>query len=160
MIPLGVLSRGLAQYHMCPSVLHDLRHDCRANPLEIRQTMAGEDTRQTSLPTAFQQWDHVPPPGQGGTPGPHDQWGPGTRVPTLVIAPFLKDDFVVDHTQHDTTSIAATIEHRFGLPPLTTRDGAVKDLFSVFSAKPPRRNAFPRRMHHGPGPQRHGGQRD
>ena len=27
------------------------------------------------------QWDHVPPPGQGSTPGPHDQWGPGTRIP-------------------------------------------------------------------------------
>ena len=22
------------------------------------------------------QWDHVPPPGQGGAPGPHDQRGP------------------------------------------------------------------------------------
>ena len=41
-------------------------------------------------------------------------------------------DFVVDHTQHDTTSILATIEHRFGLAPLTSRDAAVNDLSSVF----------------------------
>ena len=61
------------------------------------------------------QWDHVSPPGQGGTPGVHDNMGPSTRIPALVIAPGLRDDFVVDHVQHDTTSIMATIEHRFGL---------------------------------------------
>ena len=29
------------------------------------------------------QWDHVPPPGQGNDNGPHDVWGPGTRIPAL-----------------------------------------------------------------------------
>jgi acid phosphatase len=83
------------------------------------------------------QWDHVPPPGQGGTAGPHDQWGPGSRVPALVISPLLSSSYVVDHTQHDTTSILATIEHRYKLQPLGTRDAAVKDLSTVFSAKAP-----------------------
>jgi acid phosphatase len=82
------------------------------------------------------QWDHVSPPGQGGAPGPHDQWGPGTRVPTLVISPLLRFPRVCDHTQHDTTSILATIEHRYGLRALGTRDAAVKDLSSAFSAGP------------------------
>jgi phospholipase C len=82
------------------------------------------------------QWDHVSPPGLGSR-GPHDQWGPSTRIPALVISPELRKDFVVDHTSHDTTSILATIEHRFGLKPLTTRDKAVKDLFSVFHASGP-----------------------
>jgi len=81
------------------------------------------------------QWDHVAPPGQGTAGGPHDQWGPGTRIPTLIIAPRLPGDFVVDGAQHDTTSILATIEHRFGLAPLGTRDAAVNDLSSVFSAR-------------------------
>jgi phospholipase C len=81
------------------------------------------------------QWDHVAPPGQGATTGPHDQWGPGTRIPALVLSPFLHGNFVVDSTQHDTTSILTTIEHRFGLAPLSTRDAAVKDLSSVFGAK-------------------------
>jgi phospholipase C len=36
--------------------------------------------------------------------------------------------FGVDHTQYDTTSIAATIERRFGLRPLSARDAAVNDL--------------------------------
>jgi acid phosphatase len=82
------------------------------------------------------QWDHVSPPGMGGR-GPHDEWGPSTRIPTLVLAPGLRDDFVVDSTSHDTTSIMATIEHRFGLPPVSSRDAAVNDLSSVFSAREP-----------------------
>jgi phospholipase C len=81
------------------------------------------------------QWDHVSPPGQGGTAGPHDQWGPGTRIPALIVSPFLRGNFVVDHTQYDTTSILATIERRFGLAPLSSRDAAVNDLSSVFDAK-------------------------
>jgi phospholipase C len=81
------------------------------------------------------QWDHVTPPGQGGKAGPHDLWGPGTRIPALIIAPRLPGDFLVDGVQHDTTSILATIEHRFGVAPLGTRDAAVNDLSSVFSAR-------------------------
>ncbi len=42
-------------------------------------------------------WDHVAPP-------VIDRWGPGTRVPTLVISPFAKRGFV-DHTVYDTTAI-------------------------------------------------------
>jgi acid phosphatase len=75
------------------------------------------------------QWDHVPPPGQGSaTPGPHDAMGPGTRIPALVIAPGLHKRFAVDHASHDTTSILATIERRFRLKRLTSRDRAVRDL--------------------------------
>lgn len=65
-------------------------------------------------------WDHVAPP-KG------DRWGPGTRVPTLVISPFAKNGFV-DHTIYDTTSILALIEHRFGLTPLSQRDAHAADL--------------------------------
>jgi acid phosphatase len=83
------------------------------------------------------QWDHVTPPGQGGTAGAHDVFGPGTRLPALVVSPFLRGDFVVDHTQYDTTSILATIERRFDLAPLSSRDAAVHDLSSVFRAKSP-----------------------
>jgi phospholipase C len=84
------------------------------------------------------QWDHVPPPGQGGTPGPHDLWGPGTRVPALIVSPFLRGNEVIDHTQYDTTSILATIEERFaseGVEPLSSRDAAVNSLSNVFAAK-------------------------
>jgi acid phosphatase len=80
------------------------------------------------------QWDHVPPPGQDGTRGPHDAMGPGTRIPALVLAPGLRRRFAVDHASHDTTAILATIERRFGLAPLTSRDAAVKDLGSALRA--------------------------
>jgi len=83
------------------------------------------------------QWDHAVPPGQGGTAGAHDLWGPGTRIPALIVSPFLHGNFVVDHTQYDTTSILATIEHRFGLAALSSRDAAVNDLGSVFTAESP-----------------------
>jgi phospholipase C len=78
------------------------------------------------------QWDHVSPPGQGGNRGPHDIWGPGTRIPALVISDDLDRSFSVDHTQYDTTSILATIEARWRLKPLSSRDAAVNDLFGVF----------------------------
>ena len=81
------------------------------------------------------QADHVAPPGQGGTPGPHDLWGPGTRIPTLITAPRIRGNFAVDHTQYDTTSILATIERRWNLAPLSGRDAAVHDLSNVFNAK-------------------------
>jgi len=74
------------------------------------------------------QWDHVPPPGQGSaTAGVHDAWGPGTRIPALVISRSLNHSGV-DHTVYDTTSILATIERSFGLEPLSSRDAAVHDL--------------------------------
>jgi phospholipase C len=87
------------------------------------------------------QWDHVSPPGQGhgktSPPAPHDVMGPGTRIPALVLARGLRSRYVVDHMSHDTTSIAATLEHRFGLKPLSSRDKRVTDLASVFRAKRP-----------------------
>jgi len=81
-------------------------------------------------------WDHVPPPDQGDA-APHDQWGPGPRIPAIIVSPLIGRSFVVDHTEHDTTSIAATIENRFNVKPLHTRDADANDLSSVFSASPP-----------------------
>jgi phospholipase C len=65
-------------------------------------------------------WDHVAPP-KG------DRWGPGTRVPALIVSPFAKRGYV-DHTPYDTTSILKFIETRFGLKPLGERDAKANDL--------------------------------
>jgi acid phosphatase len=82
------------------------------------------------------QWDHVSPPGQGRrTPGPHDEMGPSTRIPALTLAPGLRRGFTVDHASHDTTSVMATIEHRFGLRPVSSRDARVQDLSTVFGGR-------------------------
>jgi acid phosphatase len=59
-------------------------------------------------------WDHVPPP---TGPGWGDRWGPGTRVPTLIISPMVKRGHV-EKTPYDTTSIIKLITKRFGLEPL------------------------------------------
>jgi phospholipase C len=59
-------------------------------------------------------WDHVPPP-QG--PGWSDRWGPGSRVPALLIGPHVKRGFI-DSTSYDTTSILKFISRRFDLPAL------------------------------------------
>ena len=90
------------------------------------------------------QWDHVPPPGQGATtPGPSDDMGPGSRIPALTLAPRLHRRFRVDRASHDTTSIIATLVHRFGLEPVAERDAEVKDLSTVFRHR--------HRHHHGQG---------
>jgi phospholipase C len=75
------------------------------------------------------QWDHVAPPSlaNGARPGTADAWGPGTRIPALLVSRALRHSSV-DHTTYDTTSILATIERSFGLQPLSTRDAAVEDL--------------------------------
>jgi phospholipase C len=69
-------------------------------------------------------WDHVAPP-------KIDSWGPGSRVPTLIISPFAKKGFV-DHTQYDTTSILKFIEKRYDLQAVGTRDAAANDLTNAF----------------------------
>ena len=69
-------------------------------------------------------WDHVAPP-------KIDQWGPGTRIPTIVISPFAKKGFV-DHTIYDTTSILKLIENRYGLRALGTRDAQADGFSSAF----------------------------
>ena len=87
----------------------------------IRNSACAKDTMVVVTYDEFGgQWDHVAPPGQGNNNGPHDQWGPGTRIPALVISPFLRGNEVIDHTQYDTTSILALIEQRYGLQALTT----------------------------------------
>ncbi|TAN46503.1 MAG: acid phosphatase [Methylococcaceae bacterium] len=73
-------------------------------------------------------WDHVPPPRV-------DDFGPGTRVPTLVISPFAKRGFV-DHTVYDTTSILKLIELRHGLKPLGARDEAADGMLNAFEFNP------------------------
>jgi phospholipase C len=74
-------------------------------------------------------WDHAAPPAV-------DRWGPGTRVPTIIISPFARRGFV-DHTLYDTTSILALIERRWGLAPLAERDANANDLTAAFDFQQP-----------------------
>ena len=69
-------------------------------------------------------WDHQSPPKV-------DRWGPGARVPTIVISPYAKHNYI-DHTLYDTSSILALIEKRYGLKPLGSRDAAAHDMTAAF----------------------------
>lgn len=65
-------------------------------------------------------WDHKQVP-KG------DFWGPGTRIPAIIISPWSKKNYI-DHTQYDTASILRFITRTFGLetlPGLTQRDAAL-----------------------------------
>lgn len=69
-------------------------------------------------------WDHVAPPKV-------DKWGPGPRIPALIISPHAKKGFI-DSTEYNTTSILATLERHFDLAPLTDRDAKANDLRNAF----------------------------
>jgi phospholipase C len=70
------------------------------------------------------QWDHVSPP-------VIDDWGPGTRAPAIVISPWAKRGFI-DKTQYDTTSILRTLEARYDLAPLASRDAHSASFANAF----------------------------
>jgi phospholipase C len=71
------------------------------------------------------RWDHVAPPKV-------DRWGPGSRVPAIIISRYAKRHYV-DHTQYDTTSILKLIEDRWNLLPLAARDARAGDLRHAFN---------------------------
>jgi acid phosphatase len=73
-------------------------------------------------------WDHVPPPAG-------DRWGPGTRIPTIIISPFARRGYI-DHTPYDTTSIIKFITRRFGLEPLPGVRAQMGDLTGAFDWAP------------------------
>lgn len=69
-------------------------------------------------------WDHIAPP-------QIDKWGPGTRIPALIISPFAKKGYV-DHTSYETVSILSFIEKRWDLEPLNNRDKQADPLSHAF----------------------------
>ena len=74
-------------------------------------------------------WDHVPPP---SGPGWGDRWGPGTRIPAIIVSPYAKRGYV-DKTPYDTTSILKFITERFGLAPLPGVRAKAGDLSNAFA---------------------------
>lgn len=95
----------------------------------IKAVQASPNWKDTAIIITYDEhggfWDHVAPPAV-------DKWGPGARVPTIVISPFAKKG-AVDHTPYTTLSILATIEKRFGLQPLTARDQAATPMTASFA---------------------------
>ncbi len=94
----------------------------------INAVRSGPQWNDTAIIVTYDEngglWDHVAPPAT-------DSWGPGTRIPAIIISPYARKGFV-DHTPYDTTSVLALIEHRWDLEPLSTRDASVNDLTAAF----------------------------
>ena len=94
----------------------------------INQVLNGPNGKDAVIIITYDEnggfWDHVAPP-------VIDKWGPGSRVPTIIISPFAKKGYV-DHTQYETVSILSFIEQRWGLQPLTDRDKNAKPLTGAF----------------------------
>ncbi|MDQ1392547.1 MAG: phospholipase [Acidimicrobiaceae bacterium] len=95
---------------------------------------------RTVLVITFDEWggffDHVAPTSAPDT-NPALTGLRGFRVPCLVISP-LASRGVVAHGLYDHTSILKLIEWRWGLAPLTPRDGAANNLAEVLDfASPP-----------------------
>jgi len=74
-------------------------------------------------------WDHVASP---SGPGWSDRWGPGTRIPAILISPLVRKGFV-DHTTYDTTSIHRLLTRRFGLDPLPSARQKMGDLTNALA---------------------------
>jgi phospholipase C len=90
----------------------------------VRAVMNGPAGADTVVIITYDEnggrWDHVAPPVV-------DAWGPGTRVPTIIVSSLAKRHYI-DHTVYDTTSILKLIETRWNLRPLGPRDAVAHDL--------------------------------
>ncbi|MGJ7032823.1 acid phosphatase [Niabella hirudinis] len=84
----------------------------------INAVLEGPNAKDALIVLTYDEFggffDHVNPP-------VIDRWGPGSRIPAIVIGPFAKKNHV-DHTQYETVSILSFIEHRWGIKPLAERD--------------------------------------
>jgi acid phosphatase len=94
----------------------------------IHELQSGRQWRKMAIIVTYDEnggfWDHVAPPKV-------DRWGPGTRIPAIIISPYVKAHFV-DHTLYDTTSILKFITKRFELEPLPGMRPQVGDLTNAF----------------------------
>ncbi len=89
-------------------------------------------------------YDHVPPPVAVAPDAVPPRLKPGDkpftfarygfRVPTVIISPMAKKDYV-SHVVHDHTSWLSLVEHKYNLPALTNRDGAADNLLDSLDLK-------------------------
>jgi acid phosphatase len=81
-------------------------------------------------------WDHVAPPSGAKAGSRADFFGPGSRVPTIVVSPFARKG-KPDSTEYETTSILKLIGERHRLNPMpSARFGAVESLAKAFDFGP------------------------
>jgi len=94
----------------------------------LNAIMEGPDWDSTAVFITWDEfgglYDHVSPPTL-------DMYGLGPRVPLLIISPYSKSGYI-SHTQYEFSSVLKTIEERFSLPYLTSRDQSANDTLDSF----------------------------
>jgi phospholipase C len=117
-----------------------------------RALHAGPDWGSTLLIITYDEhggcYDHVAPPATATPPDAStgefgfDFTRFGLRVPTVLVSPLIDAGTVFRAPSPgpplDHTSVLATVEHRWSLPPLTSRDAAAPDVGAVLTRSTPR----------------------
>jgi acid phosphatase len=84
----------------------------------VKAIQASANWKDTAIIITYDEfgghYDHVTPP-------VGDHFGPGHRIPMVIVSPFAKFRFI-DHTLYETCSILSFIEHRWNLAPLAAHD--------------------------------------
>ena len=100
----------------------------------------GPGWERTALVINYDEWggffDHVPPT---TAPDATPELGTGMRgfrTPALLISPRARRRYV-SHNVYDHTSVLKMIEWRWGLPPLTPRDSAARNMAEVLDFSNP-----------------------
>ena len=126
----------------------------------LRALMQGPAWSKTVVILTYDEhggyYDHVPPPPAfvpdnvppdpakvGDFPGAYDRYG--FRVPTVVIAPFARADYV-SHVVHDHTSILRLLETKWNLGALTWRDANASNLLDCLDFVNPPAFATPPKL--------------
>jgi phospholipase C len=95
----------------------------------VQAIMNGPDWRSTVIFVTYDDcgcfYDHVSPP-----------LGRGPRMPLVIISPYVMRGYTDSHDA-SVASIAAYIEHAFGLAPLTSLDGSAYDYSGAFAYSNP-----------------------
>jgi acid phosphatase len=108
--------------------------DTQANLKRVVDSIFNSDVGQTSLVViTFDEnggyWDHVAPPVV-------DKWGPGTRVPTILLGNYVRPGYV-DSTQYETLSVTKFIEQWAGVNGTVVPAGRATNSFNNLLVQPP-----------------------
>jgi phospholipase C len=114
-----------------PNSEHPPNSTCQGENWSVQQLNALMQGPDWNTSAVFLTWDdfggfydHIAPP-------PVDVYGLGPRVPFLIISPYARAGHI-SHTQYEFSSVLKFIEDRFGLTPLTERDGNANNTTDSF----------------------------
>lgn len=104
----------------------------------INQIMNSPYWKDTAIIVTYDEsggfYDHVAPPTI--TPNADSLQGDGPRIPTLVISPYAKQNYV-SHVQYDHSSILKFLEWNYHLPALNGKDAAANNMLDMFDFEHP-----------------------